>query len=185
MIDSWGSIDCVFPKDTELKTDAYIICENGKDMFAIYDDFYDQYSNHVLDDLVAFFGRPLDKVPGLELHVSFETCEEGFFKMELDIVDGKVTYRESRIVMEERPICKSPFDFGQPNIEKARRAWDELEDVCVDDDGCIDEDFYSCSLMRFYRKGTDREDIWHDIEDFLGVSVAYLMGESKKPFFAE
>lgn len=181
MINSWGSIDCVFPKGTPTKTNVYTAEETKDGKLYVYDDIYDQYSTHVLDNLVAFFGRPLDKVPGLELNLTYETCDEGFFRMEMDIVDGKVTYRESRIVMEERPISESPFDFGQPNIETARRAWDELEDVCVDDDGCIDEGFYSRSLRRFYRKGTDREDIWHDIEETLNVSVAYLMGVSTKP----
>lgn len=58
-------------------------------------------------------------------------------------------------------------------IKKAKSIWTELGDVCVDDDGCIDQDW------RGYPTGTDREDIWRDIEeDFgrYGVTVAKLMG---------
>ena len=57
-------------------------------------------------------------------------------------------------------------------IEKAKSVWAELGDVCVDDDGCIDQDWQG------YPAGTDREDVWHDIEeDFgcYGVTVAKLM----------
>lgn len=65
-------------------------------------------------------------------------------------------------------------------VDKALSAWGYLEDVCVDEDDCIDLDHFVPHLG-YYPKGTFREDIWHDIEDKLRVSVAWLMGEAKNP----
>lgn len=51
----------------------------------------------------------------------------------------------------------------------ATKIWDELGDVCIDDNECIDSEFYG------YPIGTFREDIWHDIEDQLEVPIHELM----------
>lgn len=51
----------------------------------------------------------------------------------------------------------------------ATKIWDELGDVCIDDNECIDSEFYG------YPIGTFREDIWHDIEDQLRVPIHELM----------
>ena len=75
---------------------------------------------------------------------------------------------ELRMTGEEIPL----------QVDKALSAWDYLEDVCVDEDDCIDLDHFVPHLG-YYPKGTFREDIWHDIEDKLRVSVAWLMGEAK------
>lgn len=72
-------------------------------------------------------------------------------------------------------------DANSRMMGDAKEVWAQLEDVPVDDNDCIDEDFYSRELGCTYPKGTYREDIWHDIEDILHVSVAYLMGVSTKP----
>ncbi len=56
---------------------------------------------------------------------------------------------------------------------EAKALWAELGDVCVDDEGLID------APWRDYPAGTDREGIWHDVEDEYGdygVTVARLMG---------
>lgn len=57
-------------------------------------------------------------------------------------------------------------------------AWDALGDVPVDDDGRIQTGFsmtgFDGRTMR-YGVGTDREDIWHDIEAQYPVSVGRLM----------
>lgn len=115
MISSWGYIECEFPKGTETHGDGYYISELGNGHMYLSDDICNQYSNHVLDDLVEFFGRPLDEVDGLELHVEYETADEGYFRMEFDIVNGKKTYKESRVVMDDAPLYKCPFDYGQRN----------------------------------------------------------------------
>lgn len=59
-------------------------------------------------------------------------------------------------------------------VAEARLLWSELGDVCVDDDGCIDDDWHD------WPAGTDREDIWRDIEEQYGrygVTIAKLMAE--------
>lgn len=111
-IDSHANIWCTFPKGTETHTDTYHIYDlYGR---SLIDDYYDRvYSDHLLDDLVAFFGKPLDQVPGIELHVSYETWDDGYFRMEFDIVDGKKYYRESFIEMRPQPMSECPFDYGQ------------------------------------------------------------------------
>ncbi len=56
------------------------------------------------------------------------------------------------------------------NVDTAQQIWDQLGDVPVDEDECIDEVFLD------FDKGTHREDIWHWVEETYDVSVAYLMG---------
>ena len=64
------------------------------------------------------------------------------------------------------------------NVDLARMAWAALDDVPITDDGGIDDDWDAREYgLRLYEKGEwDYLDIWHDIEDRLNVSVAYLMG---------
>ena len=68
----------------------------------------------------------------------------------------------------------------EERVRKAEEVWAALDDVCVDDYDNID---MPCDLpwLGHYEVGTFREDIWHDIEDELHVSVAWLMGEAKNP----
>ncbi len=56
------------------------------------------------------------------------------------------------------------------NVDTAQQIWDQLGDVPVDEDECIDGVFLD------FDKGTHREDIWHWVEETYDVSVAYLMG---------
>lgn len=67
--------------------------------------------------------------------------------------------------------CYVITDANGPDTKEiaAKRIWDELGDVCIDDNECIDSEFYG------YPIGTFREDIWHDIEDQLGVPIHELM----------
>lgn len=63
-------------------------------------------------------------------------------------------------------------------IGRVRYIWRELGDVPVDDDGRIEEPFVlRCAngMPRLYDEGTDREDIWHDIEAEYRVSVGRMM----------
>ena len=68
-------------------------------------------------------------------------------------------------------------------LKRATEIWDALEDVCIDDCDCIDTDV-TVPYLGVYEKGTNREDIWHDIEDTTGVAVTYLMfgGDVVDPF---
>lgn len=186
-VNSFARINCRFPKSTKVNHNNHMKTDDLGDTLLISCDVDGEYEGAVLDELVDFFDRPLDEVRGLVLHVTYESWDgDGYYRSAFDIANGKKTYKESTIQMVERPMSTCPFGYGQSiKIERAKQAWHELDDVCIDDDECIDEDFHSNVLNYTYEKGTSRYDIWHDIEDNLGVSVAYLMGESKKPFFAE
>lgn len=50
--------------------------------------------------------------------------------------------------------------------ETAQRMWRELGDIPIDEDECIEEEFYG-----FY-PGTHREDIWHWFESTFNLNVA-------------
>lgn len=67
--------------------------------------------------------------------------------------------------------CYVITDANGPDTKEiaAKRIWNELGDACIDDNECIDSEFYG------YPIGTFREDIWHDIEDQLGVPIHELM----------
>ena len=58
------------------------------------------------------------------------------------------------------------------NSETAKSIWEDLGNIPVNDDGEIQEEFLG------FQEGTDREDIWHWIEDTFNVSVVDLMGLS-------
>lgn len=62
---------------------------------------------------------------------------------------------------------------GEDRLESmAHRLWDELGDVCIDDNDCIETAFYG------FPAGTHREEIWHWFEDAFaeqGITVHGLM----------
>lgn len=186
-ISSYGHVECTFPEGTELHEDLYTpeVSECDSKPY-IFEEFDGHYSNTILDGYVKLFGKPLDEVDGLDLHLYYECLDDGFWKMELDIRDGKCHYEESEIVMHERPMSECPVDImigtRRGQLRDARLVWERLGDMPVDDDGRILSPFYAYDqLGRSYNVGTDREEIWNDIEDRLNVSVAWLMGEAKNP----
>lgn len=65
-------------------------------------------------------------------------------------------------------------------VMMARRVWERLEDALVDDDGTIDVTPFETPYLGRYEIGTNREEIWHDIESRMHVSVAYLMGQREE-----
>lgn len=79
-----------------------------------------------------------------------------------DLAEGEIVNFNNRYVIT---------DANGPDTKEiaAKRIWNELGDVCIDDNECIDSEFYG------YPIGTFREDIWHDIEDQLGVPIHELM----------
>jgi len=57
------------------------------------------------------------------------------------------------------------------SLEELKKLWNEFEDVPIDEDEYIDEDFY------IWGKGTDRYHIWHWFDDRLPNGLAKdLMG---------
>lgn len=60
-------------------------------------------------------------------------------------------------------------------IQDAKELWKELSEVIVDENDCIEEDWY------IFEAGTYKIDIWHWFEDYFGVSVAEdLMGTEEE-----
>lgn len=124
---------------------------------------------------------PLDEVPGLYLDAYYECFEDEGWRFSMQIRDDKVTSSETEAVWKDCTPESAGVDIGRPLVERAEAAWKQLGDVCVDDDGNIGASVYVYALGKRYERGTDREEIWHDIEDGLHVSVAWLMGEAKNP----
>lgn len=62
----------------------------------------------------------------------------------------------------------------------AREAWKSLNDCPIDDGDNIDSDWYVTGVG-CYERGTNRFDIWYDIEEKFGISIAYLLGEAMNP----
>lgn len=56
--------------------------------------------------------------------------------------------------------------------EDLEKQWEELGDVPIDEDECIDIPF------RDWLKGTHREEIWHWFDERHSKEVAYLMNRS-------
>ena len=78
--------------------------------------------------------------------------------------------------------CGWAESFSGDPLTVAKRIWKELEDVLVEDDGdTLDADVEIPVLGWYFAHENDRLEIWHDIEERTGISVAYLMGEAKNP----
>lgn len=56
------------------------------------------------------------------------------------------------------------------------KLWDELEDVPIDEDECLDVDWHSWS------KGTHREEIWHWFDEHHSKGVGWLMNERETKY---
>ena len=65
--------------------------------------------------------------------------------------------------------CKDNATDG--DIEK---LWEELEDVPVDEDECLDVDWHG------WYKGTHREEIWHWFDEHQSKGVGWLMNEYER-----
>jgi len=63
------------------------------------------------------------------------------------------------------------MSIAEVYLQRARKHWEELGDIPVDEDDCIEEDFL------LFEKGTDKFEIWYWFEEAFHVSVAKdLMG---------
>ena len=61
--------------------------------------------------------------------------------------------------------------YHKYNDEFLEAMWDELEDVPIDENECIDIDWRNCSI------GTHREEIWHWFDENHSKGVGWLMNE--------
>lgn len=60
--------------------------------------------------------------------------------------------------------------------EALEKMWDELEDVPVDENECIDIDWHGWS------KGTHREEIWHWFDERYSKGFGWLMNERETKY---
>lgn len=182
---SYSNYEAIFPKDTPLsaKSWEYDRAVEFGDSLRLYVEQDGTYYETFLDELIKLFDKPLDEVPGLHLDAYYQSYEDEGWQFTLHIDDGKVECEQTEIVWNKTTPEKVGVDIGRRDVDAAKEVWKQLEDVCIDDDGNVD-DVVRISAPNFYHwypKGTNREDIWHDIEDRLHVSVAYLMGLAKNP----
>ncbi len=58
-------------------------------------------------------------------------------------------------------------------LEIAKKLWDQLGDIPVDEDDNLDEDFIIANGSdTVFEKGTDKFEVWHWFEDTFDISVA-------------
>lgn len=70
---------------------------------------------------------------------------------------------------EDFSFIKQGHNVSFVNIRLAKAIWEVLGDLPVNEDNEIDEQFLH------FRVGTDREVVWHWIEDHIGVAAGDLM----------
>ena len=61
------------------------------------------------------------------------------------------------------------------NVAAAKTVWHDLADLTVDEKNVIDVPFFDPYIGFLEAGDACPEDIWHEIEDVYGVSVAWLM----------
>lgn len=183
---SYTTINCSFPKGTPIADDNLYDIRYPKDGDVAYIEWDGEtrYADEILYDLNATFGKRIDEVPGLILDLHYSTDEDEHWEFMMLLEDGEWTYYESELVFRKKPVSESyvELDAGSP-IGRAKKAWRALGEIPIDDNERIVGNLssYRSGLMDWYESGTHREDIWHDIEEQTGVSVAYLMGQAKNP----
>lgn len=182
-IDSYAQYTCTFPTNTRFRkgADTEGLRTNKNGDYEISRELEGWHSETFLSELVELFDVPLDKVTGLYLDASYHYYEDDDWQFMIQIKNGRVTSSQTEIVWRDCTPESAGVDIGRPMVDAAKAAWKRLEDVPVDDNGNIEDRVWMFQLERVYEKGTNREEIWHDIEDMLHVSVAYLMGEAKNP----
>ncbi len=60
--------------------------------------------------------------------------------------------------------------------ELLESMWDDLEDVPIDEDECLDVDWQG------WNKGTHREEIWHWFDEQHSKGVGWLMNERETKY---
>lgn len=60
--------------------------------------------------------------------------------------------------------------------ELLESMWDEFEDVPIDENECLDVDW------KGWRKGTNREEVWHWFDENHSKGVGWLMNERETKY---
>jgi len=68
-------------------------------------DYDATWPEHVLDDLIDAFGKPLDEAEGLNLHVEYRDFDGGCNRYLLEIIDGRCFYYETELVEHSMSKC--------------------------------------------------------------------------------
>lgn len=58
------------------------------------------------------------------------------------------------------------------NLENATKVWDLLGDIPVNDNDDLDEDFNVVDYNIIFKKGTDKFEVWHWVEEKFNISIA-------------
>jgi len=65
-------------------------------------------------------------------------------------------------------------DFTPFNGLPFSQIWNELGNINIDENECIEQPFYE------YEKGTEIYEIWQDIEDIYNVSIGDIMNNENQ-----
>lgn len=117
---SWN-YECTFPIGTRLDPKSFAIdavTKIGDRMSVTCEDGDGGYASHILDDLIELFGKPLDEVPGLELHAWYRYEEDEYDEFTIDIKDGKVTCE--RTVKTWKPCTLDETDINIGHTKRYR-----------------------------------------------------------------
>ena len=63
----------------------------------------------------------------------------------------------------------------------AQQVWAELREIPVNESDELDQDFTPTGFKFTFEKGTDKEDVWHWIEDTFNVCVTTELLYPKQP----
>lgn len=184
---SYTSYGCTFPKSAVSKDpheyffgSRFTVREHEDGDWGVEFDGDTTYSDDVLEDLIDFFGKPLDKVDGLTLYLWYSTDCDGHYECNLKIEDGKCSFKESEMVMVERPMSECPIkiDWGTKEHREriAKESYDKLHKTKWDGDKIAEpihlfpelSDWHigdrPCS--RWYPAGTPVAEVLATIADF-------------------
>ena len=105
-----------FPKGTKLNPDSYDyehVVEIGDHLEVTYEGGDGGYAYHILEDLIELFDKPLDEVPGLELHAWYRYEEDGYDEVTVDIKDGKVKCEQTVKTWEPCTLAQTGISIGR------------------------------------------------------------------------
>jgi hypothetical protein len=137
--------------------------------FAMHEYNNSTSTQYELGDIVIRDADPIYNEDA-EIGVIIQVHDEWEYRTDMF---GNCHHSELRIATLAEVTELRPKLLTELALEPVESVWDRLGGTPVNDDGEIDEDF----VLNWYvfEKGTDREDIWHIIEEDYDVRVYDLM----------
>ena len=124
---SYSYLDFSFPKDTEYNADcelAEYLTDDGDRWKSIGGEGDGRYVEGILDEVLELFdGKRLDKVPGLELDLTYQCFDDEPWYCTVSIKDGEVECQEAVMTWRDCSLEDTFVDIGRPNVKKAREVW--------------------------------------------------------------